>query len=115
MHMFHSIAAALVLLAAPVSAQRTLTPAQMEEDLFQMSDELMTQHAGLTRYTPMEEIDEAFGAALFAVSEPRTDAVDATTVPDTLLDFVWTMFITVQSMCRMCRCVHSCEFIVSTT
>ena len=82
----------LALLATPALAQRTLTPAEMEADLFQMSDELMTQHAGLYRYATPEQIDEAFGAALIAASQPMTD-----------LEF----FRTVSRLVSKVRCGHT--------
>lgn len=54
------------------TALRRLSPAQMEEDLFQLSEELNTFHAGLLRYATQEELDEAFGEVLFGASEERS-------------------------------------------
>lgn len=66
---------ALVASAALSSAQdglRTLSPAQMEGDLFLLSDTLEREHSGRFRYATPEEIDEAFGQALDFVSEERS-------------------------------------------
>ena len=65
-------AATLLVLATFASAQRALTPAQMEEDLFQLTEKFETLHPGLLRYATRDEIDEAFGEALFQVAEGRT-------------------------------------------
>lgn len=84
--------ATLALIAAPTFAQRTLAPADMEADLFQMSDQLLGQHSGLYRYASPEEIDEAFGEALYAVSEERSP-----------LDF----YRTVSRLISTVRCGHT--------
>ena len=69
-------AVVLILAAAPVlsnsQAERVLTPGEMEEDLFSLSDSFHSLHAGRLRYATEEELDEAFGEALLAVSEDRT-------------------------------------------
>ena len=60
---------------APAVAQsdlRALTPGQMEEDLFLLTDNLEREHSGLLRYASREEIDEAFSEALFAIEEERS-------------------------------------------
>ena len=67
--------ASLLVLATLTSAQRTLTPAQMEEDLFQLTGEFMTKHAGLFRYASREDIDEAFGEVLFAAAASRFEGL----------------------------------------
>ena len=69
-------AASLALLAAfstAPSAQRSLTPAQMEEDLFQLSEEFEMKHSGLFRYTTREDMDDAFGTAMFELDEEKTE------------------------------------------
>lgn len=63
---------ALALVAAPSTAQRTFTPAQMEEDLFQLTEKLDAMHGGLLRYATRDEIDEANGEVLWRASEERT-------------------------------------------
>lgn len=51
---------------------RRLSPAQMEEDLFALTEELASQHGGLLRYTRQEEMDAAFGELLYETSEERS-------------------------------------------
>lgn len=66
-------AALLVAASCPLAAQgRPLSPAQMEEDLFAVSEAFVSLHAGRLRYSTEEEFDEAFGEALFAAGEERT-------------------------------------------
>lgn len=70
-------AAAVLTLAAVAGAQggvRTLTPSEMQGDLFRLTEELELYHAGLRRYLSDEELDEAFGRALRA-SETEQSAV----------------------------------------
>ena len=69
----------LLFLAAPSFAfqeapleLRRLQPAQMEEDLFVLTEALDRHHAGLLRYTTRPELDEVFGEALFEVGEELT-------------------------------------------
>lgn len=69
---------ALSALAPPASPAstgnelRTLTPSQMEQDLFRLTEALEAEHAGLLRYTSREELDAAYGDALQAMEEERT-------------------------------------------
>jgi hypothetical protein len=66
---------ALLALAALPAAQgdlRRLSPVQMEEDLFLLSETLEREHAGRLRYAKAEELDEIFGEALYSVSEDLT-------------------------------------------
>jgi hypothetical protein len=69
-----SLACMVSVTAASSVAQEPvlLSPAQMEEDLFQMSEEFEVNHAGLLRYASREEIDEAFSDAMFESSRERT-------------------------------------------
>jgi len=62
---------ALSVLLASAEAQRTLSPAEMEEDLFQLTGVLEEKHPGLLRYSTREEMDGVFGRALHAVEEER--------------------------------------------
>lgn len=59
------------VLAGP-QADRELTPGEMEEDLFTLSETLWSLHAGRLRYASEEELGEAFGQALLEASEDRT-------------------------------------------
>jgi len=63
----------LALLAVRGDTQSTLTPAQMQEDLFRLTEEFESLHAGLLRYTSREELDEAFGDTLFELEDDRTE------------------------------------------
>lgn len=76
MKLSHPLGTALLIAATPVlsTAQggRTLTPAQMEEDLFTLSESFVGEHAGRLRYATEAEQDEVFGEALFDISRERT-------------------------------------------
>lgn len=65
--------AALVVVTTPILSQaqtgRTLSPGQMEEDLFTLSEQFVALHSGRLRYSTEAEQDEIFGAALFEISE----------------------------------------------
>ncbi len=66
--------AGCLLASAHAGAQqplRALTPVEMQEDLFELTESLQEQHAGLHRYGTPEEIEEAFGEAFHAAEEPR--------------------------------------------
>ncbi len=85
----------LALTAFPTPAQelRTLTPAEMQEDLFRLTEKLTSLHAGLYRYASEEEVEQAFGAAHLATEEgPR--------------DFVW-FFRLVSELVAHIRCGHT--------
>ena len=66
-----------VLALAPAAPQelRTLSPAEMQEDLFQLTEKLTSLHSGLYRHASRQEIEEAFGAALAATEERPRDVV----------------------------------------
>ena len=69
---------AMSLVAATSHAQaglRTLTPGQMQDDLFQLSEAFASLHSGLQRYATPQELDEVFGEALHQTEEER-DAVE---------------------------------------
>lgn len=58
-----------LLLCAPLFAQKELSPSLMEEDLFFLTEELQRNHAGLHRFTKVEEFDELLGETLFEIGE----------------------------------------------
>ena len=65
-------ALALVVYQPAVQELRVLSPAEMQEDLFQLTEKLTSLHSGLHRYASEDEIDAAFGAALSeAEGRPR--------------------------------------------
>ena len=55
--------------AANAGPQDPLTQAQMEEDLFFLSEKLESQHAGLRRFTSAEEFDDVLTDALYRIGE----------------------------------------------
>jgi len=75
MRNFTTTIALLSLTATALGSSQTdarLTPGQMEEDLFALSESLLQRHAGRLRYATEEELDLVFGDALVEASEERT-------------------------------------------
>jgi len=72
-----AILAALALHAHEPAAQdpRTLSPAEMQEDLFLLTEKLTSLHSGLHRYASEEEIEEAFGSAQLAIEGGPRDVL----------------------------------------
>jgi hypothetical protein len=69
-------AAAAVLVLVPSVGQRSLrmlTPGEMREDLFQLTEKLTSLHGGLHRYASEAEIQGAFDTAFLAVEERERD------------------------------------------
>jgi len=68
---------ALSFVSSPARVQelRTFTPAEMQEDLFQLTEKLTSLHSGLYRYASKEEIEDAFAAASLATEEKARDVV----------------------------------------
>lgn len=58
-----------------VQEPRTLTTAEMQEDLFLLTEKLTNLHAGLYRYASEEEIEQAFADALLAAEEGPRDVL----------------------------------------
>ena len=74
--MFALLAALAPVVHEPVAQElRPLTPAEMQEDLFLLTEKLTSLHAGLHRYASPAEIEEAFGVALLAAEEPSRDVL----------------------------------------
>src|SRR5262245_31204238 len=65
----------LALSQGGARALRTLTPGEMREDLFQLTEKLTSVHGGLHRYSSDEEIQGAFDAALLAAEEEPRDVL----------------------------------------
>ncbi|MFT4540277.1 MAG: hypothetical protein ACI841_005036 [Planctomycetota bacterium] len=66
------LSACTLLLASSALGQNRLDPSQMEEDLFALGDAFDLEHAGLRRFTNVEDFDDAFFSAVALCSEPRT-------------------------------------------
>ena len=72
-----SSAALIALLAAAslTAAQdgpRSLTPEQMQQDLFGLMDSFESPHAGLRRYATDDDLERAFGATFAGVEQQRS-------------------------------------------
>ena len=65
--------AGLVLTLPVAQESRTLSPEEMQEDLFLLTEKLTSLHAGLHRYASEEEIEAVFSSALAAVEERPRD------------------------------------------
>jgi hypothetical protein len=72
--------AAIVLALSPWTrplqgSGRTLSPAEMQEDLFRLTEKLASLHAGLHRYASEEEIEQVFAEASLATEEGPRDVL----------------------------------------
>jgi len=54
---------------------RVLSPVEMQEDLFRLTETLTSLHAGLYRYSSVEEIEASFGVALQQAEEGPQDVL----------------------------------------
>lgn len=65
----------LALFAPDAQDLRTLSPDEMQADVFQLTEALTRLHGGLTRYATAEEIEEGFGTLALAAEEGPLDVV----------------------------------------